>query len=661
MGDISDMVQPFDGCAHRVGVRIAIMRKALIAVLVLLSATPLFADNPNGTFTGKHFSGSGDVEYLQMLDIARRFFEPDPQYLNLAMLYEPSWNGLVEGPTWDAWWIQNSYGTTLAALPFLQEPFVTFLQNSQDLWFNQMGDGHRKGMHDWVGPDGCLCDCANLTQVYYRQGDCRVDIHDWGMEFTAAGVVMQGELLLISRDQEKINHYLPMLHRCVDFIESRRDPKNNLFLAGAAGNLLAPSFAGYKQKDGTYGKSYLTGLSVTYIAALDRMIELEKLVHDQKRVEEYTTRRDSAARGIANLTTPEGYLINSIDPDGSKHGVYGAKEHGYFESSPNHDAIALDVVDDAQARKIYDKIASIPQLRPHAFILPNFPSYDDMYEKPQGLWEFGRWVNGGHWSTCEGRMILAYSRLEKFDDIRASMHQLMKFANSFRMDNPLTNQGDDVYQPNQPINITYDAFAPAAAMIRGLFEYRYSADSLTLVPHVPDGITALRQEDPIRWGTKKIYLRISGKGPITRVVGSDARFTDRAVTLRFEQLSDSNDISICRDNFEPGPQVGINCSFPRFSEREKKLRSFLDRLHDAKLQETYEAAHAALVLQASDAERNAELPSLSAESKKAALQLYHETTEKLFHGLETVMEVDGKSKDALRRRVHEIWVASANR
>ena len=61
------------------------------------------------------------------------------------MLYTPLWDGLVEGPTWNAWWIQNSYGTTYCALPFYQEPFITFLQNSQDLWFDQMGDGRRAG------------------------------------------------------------------------------------------------------------------------------------------------------------------------------------------------------------------------------------------------------------------------------------------------------------------------------------------------------------------------------------------------------------------------------------------------------------------------------------------------------------------------------------
>ena len=56
-----------------------------------------------------------------------------------------------------------------------------------------------------------------------------------------------------------------------------------------------------------------------------------------------------------------------------KHGVYGAPQHGYFEASPNHDAIAFRVVDDAQAGTIYRKIASHPGLRPHRFILPNYP------------------------------------------------------------------------------------------------------------------------------------------------------------------------------------------------------------------------------------------------------------------------------------------------
>ena len=192
--------------------------------------------------------GRGDVECLRLLETARRMFEPDPELQNVAMLYMPAWDGFVEGPTWDAWWIQNSYGTTYAALPFYQEPLITFLQNAQDLWFDQMGDGKRVGAaapYNWVAPDGALCDCAQPGRIIYRQGDGRTAIHDWAMEFTAAGVLMQSELLLISRDTQAISHYLPLLERCAAFIESRRDPVNNLFLAGPAANLLALSYAGW--------------------------------------------------------------------------------------------------------------------------------------------------------------------------------------------------------------------------------------------------------------------------------------------------------------------------------------------------------------------------------------------------------------------------------
>jgi hypothetical protein len=338
---------------------------ALFVYFCLLFTTPIDAAD----FEGKYFSGNGDIEYLKLLDISRRMFSPDPEFQNTSMLYTPWWNGFVEGPTWDAWWVQNSYGPTYCALPFFEEPFVTFLQNAQDLWFDQMGDGKRIGANDWVAPDGCLCDCARPGWIMYKQGDGGIGMHDWGMEFTAAGLLLQCELLLISRDAQAINQYLPKLERSANFIETRRDSTKNLFLAGPAGNLLAPSFAGWKQADGTYKKAYLAGLSITYIAALDRLIELHKLAGKADKVQIYTERRESAQKGLKYLVTEEGYFIKSLDPDGTRHGVYGAQKHGYFESSPNHDAIAFRVVSDQQAEKIYNKIASIPGLRRHHFIV----------------------------------------------------------------------------------------------------------------------------------------------------------------------------------------------------------------------------------------------------------------------------------------------------
>ena len=121
-------------------------RVGLLIAVALLRMSPLVAEQP--AFEGRFFRGEGDVEYVRLLDTARRMFAPDPELQNLSMLYLPSWNGLVEGPTWDAWWIQNSYGTTYCALPFFVEPAISFLQNSHDCWFNQMGDGKKT----WVCP-----------------------------------------------------------------------------------------------------------------------------------------------------------------------------------------------------------------------------------------------------------------------------------------------------------------------------------------------------------------------------------------------------------------------------------------------------------------------------------------------------------------------------
>ena len=521
---------------------------AMLAVSALFAVSGARVGSAAEHFDGQFFRGTGDVEYLQLLDIARRMYEPDPEFQNIAMLYNASWNGFVEGPTWGAWWIQNSYGPTYCSLPFWQEPYVTLVQNSQELWFSQMGDGKRVGGQNWQAPDGCLCDAASPGWIYYKQGDGRVNIHDWGLEFTAAGLVLQAELLLVSRDAKAIAYYLPKLERVANFIETRRDPQNNLFLAGPAGNLLAPSYAGWKKADGAYGQAYLTGLSITYIAGLDRLIELEKLAGHADQAKLYAQRREAARGGLPLLTTEEGYFIKYLDPDGTKHGVYGAPVHGYFEAICNHDAICFRVVDAPQARKIYDKIASIPGLRRYDLIVTNCPSLDDMYETPAGLWAFGHWVNGGHWSTCEARMMMGYYRLGQYDDARRSMQRILDFARRFRMDNNLTNFGSQVYQPNEPINCVYDTWGVPAAMIRGLFEYLYQADGLTILPHIPPGITELQQRFPIRFGRKQFYLGTTGSGPVTAVAINGQAwsvFDAESITLPYEQTPDRAVVQIC--------------------------------------------------------------------------------------------------------------------
>lgn len=657
-----------------------VMAAGLLLAGCVVSSTPAQAES----FEGKFFAGEGDTEYLALLDMARRMFAPDPEFQNLSMLYTPVWNGFVEGPTWNAWWVQNSYGTTYAALPFLCEPYTTFLQNAQDLWFDQMGDGTRAGNHGYVAPDGSLCDAAAPGVVHFRQGDGRHDIHDWGMEFTAAGLLMQAELLLISRDPVAVDHYLPMLERCANFIETRRDPENNLFLAGPAGNLLAPSYAGWRQADGTFEKAYLTGLSISYIAALDRLAELERLAGRGTQADVYAARREAAREGLAKVTTPEGYFIKSLDPDGTRHGVYGAEKHGYFESSPNHDAIAFRVVDDAQARRIYEKIASIPGLRRHGVIIANEPGLDDMYDPGESwLWQHGTWVNGGHWSTCEARMVLAYYRLGAFPDARRSMEHLLGFAREFRMDNPLVEFGSKVYQPREPINLCYDSFGPAAAQVRGLFEYLYRADSLTLIPHIPPAITRLEQRFPVRFGEKRLYIATCGSGPVTgvRVNGKPWKaHTPKAVQLAYGQLPRVAVVELALgeaplpawdearlarlaaagqgapDMPDPGA-LGVPPETARLLSR---AQGFYGRCAAEGLAESYEAAHARLIMacaavidERAQLRAEGQLPVLPEASEEAADASYRETLGKLSRGLE--QEMGGPE---MTEHLKRLWEAS---
>jgi len=659
--------------------------RRLLIVLSLLCPPigPVLADDPAaGRFEGRFFAGAGDVEYLELLDISARMFHPDPEFQNVAMLYTPAWNGLIEGPTWDAWWIQNSYGPTYCVLPFATEPLRTFIQNAQNLWFDQMGDGKTlrpfknwTGSYDWVPPDGCLCDAARPGWFVAKQGDGRVAIHDWGMEFTAAGMLMQAELLLIDRDPDAIRSFLPKLERCANFIETRRDPKNNLFLAGPAGNLLAPSYAGWKRPDGTFDKAYLAGLSITYIAGLDRLIELEKLADQPDKVTLYSQRRDLARKGLPLVTTDEGYFIKSLDPDGTRHGVYGASKHGYFEASPNHDAICFDVIDDEQAHRIYAKLASIPGLRPHDLIIANCPSLDDMYEQLKNIWMFGTWVNGGHWSTCEARMIMAYYRLGRFEDARRAMKKILSYARRFRMDNPLTEFGNNVYQPDRPINLCYDTLGPPAAMIRGLFGCKYGAEGLTLVPRIPPGITALDQALPIRFGSKKLYMSTTGNGPISAVLVNEKpwkHFDAGSVFLPFDEVPERANVQIVMGGAKPRETAPVErvrvstASMPaEMAALEGKARRFAilhDKLTEAGMGDGYEAGHAKLAADCVWAIKSrmellekGELARLPEKSQTAADQSYVDAARNLAEGLEAVLERYAKSDGQRERKIAAIW------
>jgi hypothetical protein len=559
------------------------MKTLLVILLVFMCSISCDPGSRNSTrYDGKFCSGSGDVDYLRLIDESFAFLNPNPAVPNLSMIYEPEWDTFVEGAGWDAWWIQNSYGFSYSVTPFLQEPWFSILQRSWDIFWDNQGDGKRMGMLNGkpivngmptkgfpmsvlIAPDGCLGDGARPGEIAYKQGDGNVAIHDWFYETTAAGVVMQTEILLTSRELKAIEYYLPKMERACNFIEKTRDLKNNLFLVGPACNLLAPSYGGVKLPDGTFGKAYLSGLSITYLAALDRMIELYKLTGDNAKLTEYERRQKITRESLPQLLTPTGYFVKSIEPGDIKHGVLGQEHYGYLEGVANADAVGLRVVDDKTAGSIYKQIAAFPEIRPFDFLLTNAPGLDDTYwswgnttgKGMGGINEFGCWVNGGVWGTVEGRAILMYSRLGKFEDIRRSGIRNMKWSKDIRMDAPWTQRGENTsnnwydkgfWLHGEGVAVMVDNFAIPAATIRGLFDYDYKADRLVLRPRIPGTITEYTQKEPVRFGKKSVYLSCHNNGPKVKSVKVNGKnliiSTPDEVALIYSELPENAKIEI---------------------------------------------------------------------------------------------------------------------
>jgi hypothetical protein len=229
-------------------------------------------------------------------------------------------------------------------------------------------------------------------------------------------------------------------------------------------------------------------MSVTYTAALNRMIELANMVGNTTLAAELAVWRDLNLAGIAQhflVTSKAGprYMVRSVDPGtGMKHGVLGQTPHGYYEASCNHDAVAFRIVDDALAEEFMSIIDSLgDKIRPNTFILPNTDAgggvgYDDMLcgsgATCGGIFEYGTWVNGGVWSTQEARAILAYYRTGRPHLAAASMQCMLdRFSSSWQMDAPLPDFGTKTWKQGVPTVVTIDAFGVGSALLRGLFEW----------------------------------------------------------------------------------------------------------------------------------------------------------------------------------------------
>lgn len=531
------------------------------------------------SYKGKWVEGTGNPEFLRLVDLAFESMQPSPQMANLALLYKRDWDGLVEATNWPCWWIQNSFGASYGLMPFLIEPYATWIDHSQGLWFRLMGDGKRKNERGDCAPDGCLCDAAGIylnggeslgygdprtigrysdpnhdgsihnDHVSFRQGDGQVDLHDWFIGTTAAGLILEAERLLIRHDPDEAMVRLPQLRRVAAFLDSRRDQKKNLLKAGRATNLLAPSYKGYVNPQGVPEFAYLTEVSVNYVAGLERLAEVCDMTGNREEALIYRKTADKIKTALPELMDDSGSFIMSLDPDGTRHGVYGAEKHGYFEATPNHDAVCMRVVGDSASKRIIRQMVSIPGLAPHDLILPNYPSYDD--HSGEGNMTYGTWVNGGHWTTTQGRMNVACLRVDEFEHPVKSWKKMLSLMQGFRADAPMKEKGAiGWFHGKFPYDIVYDCWGAPGGLLRGLFEYDYRADGLRIRPHLPPEITGFIQKWPVRFGNTALYITVTGNGPVNSagVNGEPCPVTDGWVEMKLDGTECEISLEIVRGN-----------------------------------------------------------------------------------------------------------------
>jgi len=523
------------------------MKKFPRLIIVVIGLIAMNAFGAESSFSGKWVDGEGDVEKLALIEDAFETIAPSSRMVNINFLYKRDWDGLYEGMDWYAYWGQNSFGSEYGLMPFLEEPYATWIKNSHGLHLRTMGDGKLKDSLGIIKPDGALTDATlfqltgdndlgfgSLNRVnntiqtgellnvgtWSKQGDGGAG-GDYHFGSFAAQMIMELERLLVSRDKDNIREVLPQFERTVDMFNTRLDRERNLVKTGRASVLLAPVLHLPADENGESTLAYVPEINANFAAALVRMAELYEIIGDKENADKHRAAVKRLKKGLESLRDDSGSFIMYEDEDGIQHGVFGAEKHGYYEAAPNHDSVATGLMSDADSKVIMSKMLSIPQLRPYKFILPNYPGYDE--EGYVGNLAYGGWVNGGHWGTTQGRANIAFLRVDEYDYPFEAWGRQSKLFKSFKVGTPMPQMGKDVEYNHSPYIMIWDGWGSPAGILRGLFEYRYTADGIKLRPHLPKGIINYTQKKAFVFGKTKVYLRVSGEGDVSKVTANGRR------------------------------------------------------------------------------------------------------------------------------------------
>ncbi|MDO9528908.1 MAG: hypothetical protein Q7J27_07095 [Syntrophales bacterium] len=467
-----------------------------------------------------------------------------------------------EGDLFGGIWSQNYIGM-YCWTPLMPDALFTYHVNSYRRLFDAQSDGATKDYRGEAVPAGALPEYINYRKEIGGVARYKVDEYiaetvpyeDFWVEGTAAMVYCFGELILTTRDRQLLNQYLSRLESACEWLHSRVD-ENGLLAVGPAGTLIEREYGATYLGNLKYERGYPAGAMVWYIAANRQVAELEKMGGRPEMFERFSSYAKSALESLPQLFTRDGYLVNYMDWHGNPHGVVGAKQHGYFESNPNHDALALEVVNRQDAEKIYmvmksadglfNQYGQVRCVHPvHDDCMPNHahginpqpnPDVGPRNDGASLMHEHGpgeHW-NGGIWFCSQTRMLMAQYMLGKHRDILKPLERHLELYREGMLHDQIKGDGETTPYSKNSKHVMLDFFEVPGAGLRGLFEYRYLWDRLLIYPHMDPTIEQYEQIQPVRYGTKKIHLKVDNK---------DRGYVKKAV-LNGETLKEVNDLNV---------------------------------------------------------------------------------------------------------------------
>lgn len=379
--------------------------------------------------------------------------------------------------------------------------------------------------------DGCL-------PFHSRAGYKSESSSEWELEKYNLDDYIDGHLIavinfcediLFTRDKAFARKILPRLRKAMTFAANRKF-KNGLMHVGYGGAFIELwySFAGYPSTT-----------QIFYIRSLDLMAMVERFLGHIEEAEKWESHIAPVRKGLKRLLTGKGFFINAIDTKGKPHG----NGRDYYEAIPNVVAAPLEVVAEAQAKKIVASIKKVPQLDKYCPIAVNYPVRTESFHPMVEGRGVGVHWNGGAWSGFGGFEVWTHFIARDYDKAARLIKQMMDIRDEFGLPNFIggfgSNKGANPFNRQPSDHPILFQQGQSGNSLRGLLGVQPRHDGIELMPRIFPDIKEITFKKPIYYADTELYVSIKNGKHISSVSVNGERiktFTRESVLLKADAL-----------------------------------------------------------------------------------------------------------------------------